>query len=419
MKHLDALCAARLALHDANGSLLALAEKEDRALTAAEAALFDERNAQVDELTEQIDSAGTRRNPLGGSRSGGDDGGFESLGEMMQCLGRLTRGEGLDDRLAELKVSAATMGSSSGGGGFLLPGAFQLGLFDKGSVPAEFPLLSRCTTVPMSNPTISAPGFADNSHAVSPHGIDWATIPEGGSFGSYQSIDAEEVTLTCHKTGAVFSANREWIDDSGPEVRKMLEDAWVGSLRWHIESKLWGGIGASEALGVLRAPSLIAVDPEDGQAAATITATNITDMYSRLRSGADGAAFWAANRTCLPQLLSLYWPIGTAGVPAGIVDRGSINGRPTMAILGLDLVLTEHLPTLGNQGDIMLIDPRPLLLGDRRQIVLDASEHALFSSDKIAFRTSVRYDATPTPRTTFQPANGSTLSPYVTLAERT
>ena len=405
-------------LHRANGDLIELAEKEDRDFTAIEAATFDERTAQIDELTAEINGNGTRRNPLGGSRSSGDDGGFESLGEMMQCLGRLTRGEGLDDRLAELKVSAAAMGSSSGGGGFLLPGAFQLGLFDKGSVPSEFPLLSRCTTVPMSNPTISAPGFADNSHAVSPHGIDWATIPEGGSFGSYQSIDAEEVTLTCHKTGAVFSANREWIDDAGPEVRKMLEDAWVNSLRWHVESKLWGGIGASEALGVLRAPALIAVDPEDGQAAATITAANIAAMYSRLRSGAEGAAFWACNRTCLPQLLSLNWPIGTAGVPAGIVDHGSINGRPTMSILGLDLVLTEHLPTLGSQGDIMLIDPRPVLLGDRRQIVLDASEHALFSSDKIAFRTSVRYDAVPTPRTTFTPANGDSLSPYVVLAER-
>ena len=80
--------------------------------------------------------------------------------------------------------------------------------------------------------------------------------------------------------------------------------------------------------------------------------------------------------------------------------------------------MSEHLPALGDAGDLVLLDPLLYLLGDRQQIVLDASPHVRFESDQTVFRASARLDGQPIYSEVLTPKNGPTCGWLVKIAER-
>jgi HK97 family phage major capsid protein len=88
-----------------------------------------------------------------------------------------------------------------------------------------------------------------------------------------------------------------------------------------------------------------------------------------------------------------------------------------MSILGRPLFVSEKVPTLGTRGDIGLYDFSHYLIGDRQIVQASSSPHFKFSSDKTAYKILERVDGRPWVTTALTPRNnGSTLSPYVTVA---
>ena len=87
-------------------------------------------------------------------------------------------------------------------------------------------------------------------------------------------------------------------------------------------------------------------------------------------------------------------------------------------ILGREVVWSEHLPTLGTEGDIMLADLSAYSVGIAKEISVDRSSHVYFSSDETAFRCIVRCDAQPKLATTITSSNSDVLSWLVTLETR-
>ena len=88
-------------------------------------------------------------------------------------------------------------------------------------------------------------------------------------------------------------------------------------------------------------------------------------------------------------------------------------------ILTRPVVFTEKVPTLGAKGDIGLYDFSQYAIGIRKDISIDRSRHAGFTTDSTYFRGILRADGTPTWRQAYQPKNGDTLSPFVTVEART
>jgi HK97 family phage major capsid protein len=101
-----------------------------------------------------------------------------------------------------------------------------------------------------------------------------------------------------------------------------------------------------------------------------------------------------------------------------LLQPSGIAGAPATSILGRPLYLSEHLPALGNAGDICLLDPLLYVLGDRKQIVVDASPHIRFQYDETAFRAQARFDGQPALSSTMTMANGGTVAWLVKIAER-
>lgn len=360
-----------------------------------------------------------------GSRSAGstDDGGFKGgVGEFMQALFRKSKGEGFDPRLAPLQVKAAAINEGlPSQGGFAVPEEFVYKAFTEDL--QDTVLLQLCDRVEMKSNKLNVPVYQDDNHsATSPFGIAWSMIPESGSFGDAQTLPFRKLGLEARKAGALFSASNEWLGDADPAMRDRLDAIFRASLRWYCESKLWNGIGAGMPLGALVGPGSVSIPKETGQLADTILTENVLKMWARLRPGSHSRAVWAANQTAFPMLGSLTVGVGTAGIVTSLLQTNGpgagIAGAPATAILGRPLYLSEHLPAVGDAGDLVLLDPLLYLLGDRKQIVMDASPHVRFQYDETTFRVSARFDGQPALNSVLTPAHGDTLGWLTKISDR-
>jgi HK97 family phage major capsid protein len=401
------------------------AQHFNRALTAKEAGLCAEAEIKINELRLELPANEpltlVKNGPPGGQGGGSPralTGGFENVGDFLQALYRRSKGEGMDARLEPLRVTASAIGETvPSQGGFAVPEQFVYRAF--GEDLQDTTLLQLCDKVSMTSDSLGVPGFADDNHSTSaPFGITWSQIAESASFGDYQALPFKKINLKAHKSGAVFSASNEWLSDADPAMRQRLEDIFRSSLRWYCESKLWGGTGAGEALGALNGDAGLSIDKETGQTADTIMTENIVKMWSKLRPGSHSRAIWAANPTTFPQLATLSISIGTGGSVVSLLQPSGIANGPATSILGRPLYLSEHLPALGDAGDICLLDPLLYILGDRKSIVVDASPHIRFQYDETAFRAQARFDGQPALSSTLTMANGGTVAWLVKIAAR-
>ena len=87
-------------------------------------------------------------------------------------------------------------------------------------------------------------------------------------------------------------------------------------------------------------------------------------------------------------------------------------------MLSRPVIVTEKTPVVGTVGDILLCDFSKFLIGMRADVALKLSEHVYFNSDEMAVRLRLRIDGRPLGDAAITPANGDTLSPFVSLATR-
>jgi HK97 family phage major capsid protein len=398
------------------------AQHFNRPPTATEAALCADAELKINELKMELPANEPLTLQLGGGSpraisGGGNTGGYESVGEIMQDLYRKTKGEGMSPRLEALQVRAGINETVPSQGSFAVPEQLVYKSFTENL--QDTVLLQLCDKVPMTSDKLGIPIFGDDSHSTSaPFGIAWDQIPESGTFGDFQSVPFKKLQLHAYKSGALFSASNEWLSDADPAMRARLETIFQSSLRWYCESKLWNGTGSGQALGALVGGGALSITKETGQTADTIMTENIVKMWARLRPGSHSRAIWAANPTIFPQLATLSISIGTGGSVVSLLQPSGIAGAPATSILGRPLYLSEHLPALGDAGDICLLDPLLYVLGDRKQITMDASPHIRFQYDETAFRVQARFDGQPALSSVLTPANGDTCAWLVKIAAR-
>lgn len=109
-----------------------------------------------------------------------------------------------------------------------------------------------------------------------------------------------------------------------------------------------------------------------------LNASKTTNSYAR------GEKFWAMNSNTYAMLLSKALVIDASGAIVA-----SVNG--TMPVVGGAIDVLEFMPDgdiVGGYGDLYL-------LGERRGIQIDQSEHVQFIEDNTVFRAKARYDGMP------------------------
>jgi HK97 family phage major capsid protein len=341
-----------------------------------------------------------------------NDLGFANLGDFARTVWHRNPNTS-DERLGKAKaVMNAYSSVDPATGGFLIPETMrseilQLALED--SIVRQ-----RATVITMGSLTQLMPFVDSTTNVGSVHGgMIFYWTPESGTLTATQAKFGR-LKLEANKlTGLAAIPNELWAD--APALSSFLMQAIPKGLAFYEDIAFIDGSGAGEPLGFLNSPALIAVTKETAQEADTIATGNVLDMFKRMLPSSLGRAVWIVNQSCFRELMELSIAVGVGGAPVSLVD---IRNAPLMSMLGRPLIISEKVPTLGDQGDLCFVDLSYYLIGDRQAVSLETSEHRYFELDETALRVIERVDGRPWVQSAFTPLNGETVSPFVAIEAR-
>lgn len=301
-------------------------------------------------------------------------------------------------------------------GGFAVPPSFAFDMLDR-ALESEV-VRPRARFVPMDSSEHTIASFDDSDHSSGElfGGLQGQWIGEGEGI-DYEVAKLRRIKLTARKLGFLTAASNELLTDA-PGFEGQFSNRMTAALSWNLDRTfLISGTGAGQPRSVLNDVALITVSKETGQSADTILWPNIVKMFARLHPTCIRNAVWVTNPKCLTELLQMNLLGGALGTTFQPALEGNANSGYSM--LGRPVVLSEKMNTIGDLGDILLVDFSQYVTGILREgMRLDRSGHVKFSTDETVWRLIVRADGQGTWKTAFTPKNGDTLSWCVTLEAR-
>ncbi len=152
-------------------------------------------------------------------------------------------------------------------------------------------------------------------------------------------------------------ATDELLEDS-TQLSGYLREAFRAEFYFKLTNSILNGTGSGQPLVILNGGCLVAIDKESGQSSDTIIWENIKKMLARFKPMNPTRAVWVTNVDCLPELLSLYLPIGTAWVP--VYQPASQAAGGYNQLVGFPVIYSEASATIGDKMDLLLIGSNSL-----------------------------------------------------------
>jgi len=353
-------------------------------------------------------------------------GGFENFGEFAMAAKDWGSGARKDVRIGKIVLPDEAETRATGmneavdsEGGILVPPEFVQGIYDK--VFNQVDLIGRTDSLSIKGNSIRLPMENESSRATgSRHGGVTGYWVEGGGSKTSSKPTFAYATLRPHKMAVLVFTTDELVDDSSIALGTYLSKKASQEISFLTNASLIAGTGAGMPLGILNAPGHVAQAKELGQAADTIVAENIVNMWSRMFAPSRQNAIWMINQECEPQLMTMTINVGTGGIPVYMPANG-LSERPYGLLLGRPVLPTEWNEALGDEGDIILADWSQYLSVTKGAVKVAMSIHLKFDYDETAWRFVFRVDGQPwwpLPLTPFKGNALLTQSPFVTLADR-
>lgn len=427
-------------LQDASAAIAAQADEAGEDLTDEQIETIEANAAEVEKLSKQINARklvqpqGQGRKTAPEPQNRNEPGrrtvpatardsarhGFQNMGEFAIAARAHALGNVENEGVKKIMGAATTYGNEGTGtdGGFLIPPEFSQALWTK--VEAEENLMSRCSELTPEGNSMSIP--KDETTPWGTAGVQVYWDGEAATLTQSKGV-FETSTLRLHKLTAL-----------APVTDEMLEDArgfesWIkakvpGIMSHKINSAILDGAGAGMPLGALRSASLISVAKETSQPADSIWKANIDKMWARMYAPWRRNAIWVVNQDAEPALEAMgYSPSGVVPTAASMpvyLPPGGVSEAPYGRLKGRPVIPMQACKTVGDQGDIMLIDLQQYwILKKAAGLRTDTSIHLYFDQSITAFRFIFRLNGQPAWSSAITPQNGSnTLSWAITLDAR-
>ena len=336
-----------------------------------------------------------------------------------QKVGRFTTGRVDHATLfaSEGRAPSGAAESSPSLGGFAVGADMATEIFTKAYQRSI--LWQRCRQFPISS----------NSNSITIPGTDETSRADGsrqGGIRSYWQAEAATKTASTPKFSAVEMSLKKLIGLTY-STDELLQDAallgeWISSafereFAFKLDDAVLRGTGAGQPLGILNGPSLVSVS--GASSADTIVSADVLACYARLWPGSEGDSIWIANRDTIPQLMTMNSATDGTGSPFWM-PMNSLAGRPYNTLMGRPIFFVEQCSTLGDVGDLVLLDLTQYGAASKGGIQAATSIHVQFLQDETCFRFVMRVDGQPLWASAVTPYQGSdTQSPFVAIGTRT
>lgn len=346
--------------------------------------------------------------------------GFRNFGEFALAVKDACQpGKRPDDRLAIITKAASGMGEAFGSdGGFLVPPEFTEKVLQR--VYASTNLLGMTDSYTVSGSSMSFPKNAETSRA---NGSRWGGVRaywrEEGDQATASKSTFGRLQLNLHKLFVMIQASDELLADTqGVALEQYLLRVASEETNFVLGDAIINGGGSGQPQGILGAACTITVNKETGQAAATLVAQNVVNMWARLWAPCRANAVWLINQDVESQLHTMTVGTGSAATLA-YLPPGGLSAKPYATLLGRPVMPVEWCPTLGTVGDVILADLRHYVTITKGMIEANMSIHVRFDYDESSFRFIFRVDGQPWWSAPLTPYKGSsTQSCFVTLQTR-
>ena len=336
---------------------------------------------------------------------------FRSFGEFLNVVALgAARGGRPDQRLARAPTGLGEVDPTAGG--FAVPDLYSEELI--GSMYEEAVLAPLCDRRETDKPNnAQLPAIDEKSRADGSRWGGTLSYWEGEGTAAPSTLPRfKKLQFSARKLIALCVASDELIADV-PLLDGHMRRAFASEASFQLDKAILLGSGVGVPLGLCNAPGRIQVAKDVGQASATITATNVSGMWSRLPAPSRKRAVWVCNEDAESQLESFASP-STSGMyyPAGA------NGNECALVKGRPVIVAEQCPALGTPGDIVLADLSQYIIVDgglQSALSLDCD----FLTDQGVFRFVLRVDGAPAWQSPVTPFNGTlSRSPFVVLSAR-
>lgn len=356
--------------------------------------------------------------------------GFPTAGHFFQAcitakLDPLKPPDGRLLKMQEIIAAMAVTGGSQGvpsDGGFTVPPSFATTIWD-GLNEDIFDLMSRTDQFTITGESLSFPANAETSRTSGTifGGVQASWLAEAAQIAATKptfrriKLEPQELAVLIYETDKLLRNNVVALE-------QYLTRAATAGIQWQVGDAIVNGDGSGKPLGLLSSGSIISVAKESGQAADTIVYNNIVKMYARLHAARRRNAIWLINQDIEPQLWNLAQE-GTSSSTPAFLPAGGLSAAPFATLIGRPIIPIEWCATLGDVGDIILVDLSAYAMGLRGGvaggIMTASSPHLRFDFAETAFRFIFEADGKPWLLSALTPANGpNTLSTHVTLAAR-
>ncbi len=367
-------------------------------------------------------SGGARISFNGVSGAATDDrkAGFKNFGAFALAVKDACQpGKRPDDRLAIIAKAASGMGEAFGSdGGFLVPPEFTQKILERIYAPQH--LLGMTDAYTIAGNTIAFPKNAETSRA---NGSRWGGVRaywrEEGDQATASKATFGRLQLNLHKLFVMINTSDELLADTqGLALEQYLLRVASEETNFVVGDSIVNGTGAGQPLGMLNSACLITVNKEAGQAATTVVAQNLVNMWARLWAPCRANAVWLINQDVESQLHTMTVGTGSAATMA-YLPPGGLSAKPYATLLGRPVMPVEWCPTLGTVGDVILADLRHYVTISRGMIDTQMSIHLRFDYDESTFRFIFRVDGQPWWSAALTPYKGTnTQSCFVALQAR-
>ena len=298
-------------------------------------------------------------------------------------------------------------------GGFLVPPKFVQNLIERVYLNE---VIKRCFPVPLTVNELSYPTFLEQSR------VNGSRM---GGVEAYWENEADTLTatkpafgrgtLTMHKlTGLVYLTDELYQDANALTI--FGTQGFVKEMEFRLTDAIVNGDGMGKPMGMLNSFAMIKVAKQAGQAAGSIVAQNIVDVWSRCWAASRATAVWLVHPDAEKAILTESISVGTGGSALALYQ--STDADKPNTILGRPCIAIEQCQVPGTPGDVILCDLSRYLLATR-EFRQDVSIHVKFLTDQVAFRFVLRVDGQPIDQVPVTPFTGTnTVSPFVCIATR-
>ena len=323
---------------------------------------------------------------------------FPNVGAYIRAVAKGPANESEQAALRKVDQMTRTITGSTNGGEFLLPLTQVPEIFSVSNAQPGLFQYARRYNVPgrsLRIPYLIQDTGSSTLNRPMAGSIANVTIVGEGDTKPTREPSFQQRLLTMYKYAAITEFGDEILgDDFTGELPSEVAQAVGGQVINKINEDITiDGSGSSAPLGAFNSSNTARL-AVFRSALNQFTATDAFKMYERHTHGPNSV--WMISRRVLAQLFAMQTTNNTM-----VTWISNLRDKPQMLLLGLPVIVTDLLPTLGTTADVALVNPDFYAMGLRQALTVESSIHYKFVNDITTYRFVARGGGIPLPTSTY------------------